>query len=277
MSNIQNINIITAHKDNIKLDLNLCHVIAGDMDYVSNPDILKVYNNNSINQIIEMFHSYLDTVKEMGIKLVSLYFRKNGLTEVEALQILGRIMNDYKNLGFIVHFFNPKAVIAMLNEYQGIPLLNALTCEKTSLEKGVSLLNDIHCPIIIQPIDDNGIGISAEKRIKIIENVIHNFEKAKIERNLIYVDSLSPTIYYKPCSLDVSINTIRMCNELNLKTILWPENAARGFSDQKNKIAECYTGMAIGAGLNFSVVKIKPFDLFPYIQYSNQIKNGVFL
>lgn len=277
MPNIQNINITTAYKENIKTDLNRCHVIAGDMDYVCNPDILQVYNNNSINQIIKIFHSYLDIVQEMKIKFVSLYFRKKGLTEVEALQVLGRVMNDYKGLGFIVHFFDPKAVIAMLNEYEGIPLLNALTCEKASQQKGVSLLNDVHCPIIIQPIDDNGIAISVEKRFKIIKSVVHNLEKVQIERNLIYIDPLSPTIYYKPCNLDVSINTIRMCNKLNLKTILWPENTARGFPDKKNKIAECYTGMAIGAGLNFSVVKIKPFDLFPYIQYSNQIKNGVFL
>jgi hypothetical protein len=267
--------IKTCKNEEVQLNDNICNVVGGDFDYVCDPSILNTYNDITLIKIEEKLHNYLERMEKSGVSLVSIYLRKEGMTEIEALTFLGRIMNQHSELGYIVHYFEPRAIDGLLKEYTGIPLLYSLTAEKTSLSNGLSIAKNKKCPMIIQPVDDNGIGICLERRVKIIESIVHTFTENHIEEKYIYVDPLSPTVYFKPCSLDLSIKTLEYCNKRGIKTILWPENTARGYKEENNYIAECYTSMAIGSSLNLAVISLNKSHLLTVVQNSNMIKRGV--
>lgn len=254
---------------------NICNIVGGDFDYVCNPNVLSMYNNSSMIEIENVIHSYLERMECKGIKYVSIYFRKKGIKETEALAFLGKILNQHQTLTYIVHYFELQAVDKLFSEYAGTPILYSVTAEKSSLLKGITILKDRNCPMIVQPVDDNGIGVTLEHRIKIINSIIDAFCKNNISKDFIYVDPLSPTVYFKPCCLELSIQTTHYCTQSGIKTVLWPENAARGYRKKQNYIYECFSSMAVGVGLNLLVAKIEDSNIQEIVEDANIIRGGI--
>jgi hypothetical protein len=267
--------IVNGHGDELLLSNKLCEVVAGDLDYVCNPLILRSLFYKKVDHLIEKMTSYLDRMQKRNFRFVSLYFRHHSMKEAAAFDILGDIIADYKTLGFVVHYFNPDSVIALLKKYSGKPLLYSLTGEKPHINSTFPLLKDTNCPIVLQPIGDYGIPPKSADRMKIVTFLAGELERYGIKDDLIYVDALSPSVKCPLCKLEVSIETIKSCREVKLKTILWPENSGLGYVEEENQIVPCYSSMAILSGLNLAVVQIDSRSLLPYIHSSNLIKKGV--
>ena len=247
-------------------------VVGGDVDYVTEPQIIRRHYDLSMTERKELFHSVVGHARSAGVQRVSLYARGRGCSEADCLLMMVEVVEQYPAIDFLIHFFDEKALDTALNMCTRKPLLNYLSGERSKMSRLLPVLENHRCPIVIQPVDDTGMPPTTAGRMRVIERVVKELERLAVVREDIYVDGLSPSHGAVPYGLQVSLDTIQESHRLGLRTILWPENAGLGRQDRV-AITSTYTAMAMQAGLDCAVVNLGNAALLKAIEAVTQMRD----
>lgn len=169
------------------------------------------------------------------------------------LRRLSCAANNYPDVGVLFHFFNVEGMTHALDIYQGRPLINYVSGERWALARVLPMLKRHPVSVVVQPVGDMGIPLTATARMEIVLRVADALESVGIDPQDIYVDGLTPALGMLPCPLEVSVETIAAAKEAGFRTILWPANAGLGHPDGEI-VAATYAAMAVRAGLDLAVV-----------------------
>lgn len=235
------------------LDWPGCQVVRGDLDYVASQTVIRDCFYFDWADWESKIHNTLEAARIEGAPLVSLYARSRALSEAELLRRLSCAANNYPDVGVLFHFFNVEGMTRALDIYQGRPLINYVSGERWALARMLPMLKRHPVPVVVQPVGDMGIPLTAAARMEIVLRVADALEPIGIDPQDIYVDSLTPAIGMLPCPLEVSVETIAAAKEAGFRTILWPANAGLGYPDGEIAAAT-YAAMAVRAGLDLAVV-----------------------
>jgi cobalamin-dependent methionine synthase I len=247
-------------------------VIAGDLDYVTDPQIIPRYYNLCLTERMELFHSVILCASRAGVQRVSLYARGVGSSEADLLMMMVDVAEQHSAMDFLFHFFDERALETALRRCSRRPLLNYLSGERTKMSRMLPVLERHRCPIVVQPVDDAGMPPTAAGRMRIIERVVKELEALAFERQDIFIDCLSPSHGALPYGLRVTLETIQESRRVGLRTILWPENAGLGRHD-RHTIVSTYMAMALQAGLDCAVVNLGNTALLKTIETARQMQD----
>ena len=246
-------------------------VIAGDVDYVTDPHIIPRDYHLSISERKELFQSVINGAGQANVRRVSLYARGDGCSEADLLLMMVDVAEQYPAMEFLFHFFDERALDAALKRCSRRPLLNYVSGERTKMSRMLPVLDAHRCPIVIQPVDDAGIPHTVAGRMRIIERVVKELERLALQREDIYIDCLSPSHGALPYGLRVTLDTIQESRRAGLRTILWPENAGLG-RDDRMTVVSTYMAMGLQAGLDCAVVNLGNAALLKVIETAMQMR-----
>lgn len=250
-----------------------CLMVCGDLDYVANQTVIRDSYDFNWMQWERKIRKTIELARNETPSLISLYARSRTVSEAKLLERLVLIANDYPDVGVLFHFFSVEAMSHALDIYEGRPLINYISGERWLLDKMLPMLKHHPIPVVAQLVSDIGIPPTASARLDIALRIADTLEQIGIDRQNIYVDSLTPALGTLPFPLAVSIETITAVKEAGFRTILWPTNAGLGHSDGEI-IATAYASMAVHAGLNLAVVARTNQLLRTAITKANHILKG---
>ncbi|TKJ34889.1 chorismate mutase [Blastococcus sp. CCUG 61487] len=245
--------ILTAAGEPIPLHVGRCQLVAGELDYVTDPSLIRQQFHLSVDDRVRLFHECFARASEQGAAMVSLFARSADEREEDLLPRLVEVANDYPHVGLLLNFFDERALSAALARYRGKPLVNYVSGERRKLEQVLKAVGDHPCALVLQPIGDEGMPDSVAGRMKVIEGVLRTIEGAGLSSTDIVVDALSPSHHVLPSSLRVSLGTLAEASRLGLRTIIWPENAGLGHPEGGSVVA-AYIALAVHAGLDLAVL-----------------------
>jgi len=149
------------------------------------------------------------------------------------------------------------AVDAGARYYNGTPLINGLTGEKSRMDFIFPILKKYGGAVVALTIDENGVPQTAEDRFAIAKKIIDEAKKYGISSNRIIIDTLTLTASAEQKLVIETIKALTLVKQLGVKTALGVSNVSYGLPNRKllNKSFLC---MSLYAGLNMPI--INPFD-----------------
>lgn len=252
----------------------LCHIIAGDLDYISSPFQVQQWFQQGWEDRQKVLAKVLKRALNENISVISFSVRSKDIIEQENLMRLGEFAQKHPDFGFFFNnLFNQDGFFQFLQCYKGRPLLNYLSGERIKLNKMLPLLEKHPCPVVIQPIGDSGMPGNLKGRIQVIETVLRKLSDIEFPDSFAYVDCLSTPFGSLPYSSRIILDTIfEVKSDLGLKTILWPENVGLG-QPNPSAIVATFVSMAIQAGLDIAVVNTNNTEVLTAIRYANKLRS----
>lgn len=145
-----------------------------------------------------------------------------------------------------------------LKNYPGKALVNSVTGEKQKLKKILPLVKKYGAAIVGLCIDEQGIGQTWEKRVKIAGKIIKETDKNGIARQDVFIDCLTLSISAEPSGVTQTLKAISALKQkYGVRTILGVSNVSHGLPN-RSLINTAFLSMAIAAGLD--AVIMNPLD-----------------
>jgi 5-methyltetrahydrofolate--homocysteine methyltransferase len=110
--------------------------------------------------------------------------------ETDALVWLVGVVQEVVDVPLCLDSVIPKALTAAMDHMEQTPMINSISGEKKRLEEVLPLPAKHGCPVIALALDDRGIPKTTEDRLDIVRQVIHETDRAGIDRDKLFIDPL---------------------------------------------------------------------------------------
>lgn len=239
----------------------------------------------------EDFDAMVDVAKEQGNEgahLLDLSLAYSGRNEVEDMKkFIKRIINEIEN-PFMIDSTDPLVIEESLKLIGGKPIINSINLEDGGGKaRGIlELVQKYGTAVVALTIDEEGMAIDANKKIKIAERIVEIAEKEfKIQRSDIFIDPLTFTIASGDETLRNSAKeTLKAISLIKEKlkgvwTILGVSNLSYGLNQRGRKVLNAvFLNFALKEGLDGAIInagKIIPVN--EIIEYERELaKNLIF-
>lgn len=142
--------------------------------------------------------------------------------------------------------------------YNGKPLINSVNGKKESMDAVFPIAKKYGGAIIALTLDENGIPLTANGRLKIAEKILKEAEKYGIKKEDIIFDTLCMTVSSSPDAACVTLDALKLIKEkTDCRTSLGVSNVSFGLPDRETLNAEFLT-LAMNYGLDMAI--INPFS-----------------
>lgn len=149
---------------------------------------------------------------------------------------------------------DPNVLEASLRRYNGVPMINSVNGEETSLNAILPLAAKYGTMVVGLTLDENGIPDSVEKRIEIAEKIVTRAAQYGIPPERIAIDCLTLTVSAEPAGAMQTLSALtEVKRRFGVKTCLGVSNISFGLP-QRERINAHFLAIALAAGLDFPII-----------------------
>ena len=186
---------------------------------------------------------------EAGAKILDVNAGVPGADEPALLKQLITTVLEVTDVPLCIDTADPEALEVALKSYEGKALINSVNGEERSLEAVLPLVKEYGAAVIGLCMDEDGIPVSADDRLRVAANIIKRAEKLGIPSENIIIDPLALTMGSDHTAGLIAMQTIqKVVAEFGVNITMGASNISFGMPDRKF-INATFIAMAIHAGL----------------------------
>ena len=186
---------------------------------------------------------------EAGAKILDVNAGVPGADEPALLKQLITTILEVTDVPLCIDTADPEALEVALKSYEGKALINSVNGEERSLEAVLPLVKEYGAAVIGLCMDEDGIPVSADDRLRVAANIIKRAEKLGISSENIIIDPLALTMGSDHTAGLIAMQTIqKVVAEFGVNITMGASNISFGMPDRKF-INATFIAMAIHAGL----------------------------
>jgi 5-methyltetrahydrofolate--homocysteine methyltransferase len=218
-------------------------LLSGEMDY-----------------IFELAKAQIET----GADVLDINVGAPGVDEVSMLPQVAVAVAENFNVPICLDSSNRVALAAALKVVPGKPLVNSVNGEEASLSSLLPIIKEYGAAVIGLTMDEGGIPMDAEVRLKIAGKILERAAKLGIPAEDVVIDPLVLTVGADQKAGRVTLATIEMVRrEFGVNVNLGASNVSFGLPDRQT-VNQAF--LALGAGAGASCVITNPEKLTPIIR-----------
>jgi len=185
-----------------------------------------------------------------GAEVLDINVGVPGVDDVALLPEVVKLVAATVDVPICVDSPNPSALAAALKAVPGKPLVNSVNGEEASLAAVLPLVKDRGAAVIGLAMDDNGIPMDAESRLRVAGKILERAAKSGIPPEDVIIDPLVLTVGADSNAALITLHTIAMVRrELGVNINLGASNVSFGLPD-RHTINQAFLALAIGHGAN---------------------------
>ena len=185
-----------------------------------------------------------------GAEVLDINVGVPGLDDVAMLPRVVSVVAEAMGVPICIDTPNPDALAAALKVVPGKPLVNSVNGEEASLRSVLPLVKDRGAAVIGLTMDDNGIPMDAESRVKVAGKILERAAKLGIPAADVIIDPLVLTVGADSHAGMVTLATIeRVRKEFGASINLGASNVSFGLPD-RHTINQAFLALAVGRGAN---------------------------
>jgi len=185
-----------------------------------------------------------------GAEVLDINVGVPGLDDVAMLAKVVAVVAEAMGVPICIDTPNPAALAAALKVVPGKPLVNSVNGEEASLRSVLPLVKDRGAAVIGLTMDDNGIPMDAESRVKVAGKILERAAKLGIPAADVIIDPLVLTVGADSHAGVVTLATIeRVRKEFGVSINLGASNISFGLPD-RHTINQAFLALAVGRGAN---------------------------
>ena len=223
-----------------------------DMDYII---------NEAINQ------------KEAGAHILDVNV---GLPEIDEKNMMleaVKSIQEVVNLPLQIDSMTPEVIEAAVRIYNGKPIINSVNGKEAVLDSILPIVKKYGTCVVALTLDDSGIPVTAEERVKVAEKIIRRAEQYGIPKEDIIVDCLVLTASAQQKEVMETIKALRTVRErFGVATTLGVSNVSFGLP-QRGLINRTFLAAALGAGLDTPILNPMDEETIKVIDTFNVLNN----
>lgn len=155
---------------------------------------------------------------------------------------------------------NHDALEKAMRLYNGKPLINSVNGSEESIKSVFPLVKKYGGVVIALTLDDYGIPLTVDERVRIAERIIERAREYGIEKKDLIFDPLALTISSDYNAAQVTLNTVDALHKMGLKTSLGISNVSFGLPNREI-INSIFLAMAIQKGLSCAIINPRSKEL----------------
>lgn len=152
---------------------------------------------------------------------------------------------------------DPLILEAVARGIAGIPLLNSVTCEPKSLEKGLRVARETGAAIVVLTMDNKGIPDDAKGRLALASRAAEAAEAIGLPRKALFIDPLTLALGAGERNAQVTLESLRGLALIGTRSILGISNISFGLPNRA-LLNRTFLAMAMASGLD--AVIANPLD-----------------
>ncbi len=192
-------------------------------------------------------------VKE-GAHLLDINIGVPSIDETKMMKEVVRAIENTVDVPLVIDSVNPLAVEAALKESAGKVLINSVNGGKESLDSILPLAKRFGAGLLCLAVGEKGIPKTAEERLTVLKQIVHEAEKVGIPREDLICDGLTLTVSAQQKRAEETLKTVKMVKEeLGLPTVLGVSNISYGLPE-RSLINATFLSMAMAAGLDAAIM-----------------------
>ncbi|MEN8097667.1 MAG: dihydropteroate synthase [Chloroflexota bacterium] len=202
-----------------------------------------------------------------GANILDVNVGAAGVDEVTLLPQAVQAVREATSLPICVDSANAKALeaaLAMLRELEpeGIPLVNSVNGEESSLESILPLAAEYNTAVIGLCMDDNGIPDTVSGRVSVAAKILERAQSLGIDRDRVLIDGLALTMGADSQAGRTTLETLSAIRQdLGACTVLGASNASFGLPDREI-LNGVFFSLAIHAGANALIMDVKKTGMY---------------
>jgi len=190
---------------------------------------------------------------ENGADLLDLNVGVSEGDEAEFMAAGVKAIESVVDVPVVIDSTNVMALEEGLKVCSGRPLINSVCGKKESMETVLPLAKKYGVPVLVLPVDDQGIPKKAEDRLAVVEKIVAEALKIGIRKQDLIVDGLTLTASTNQEEVKETLYTIELLKKKGLKTILGISNISYGLPN-RNNVNSAFLSMALVAGLDMAII-----------------------
>lgn len=148
---------------------------------------------------------------------------------------------------------NPDVIEAALRVYCGIPIVNSINGEASTMQKILPLIQKYGACVVGLTMDERGILEDAKQRVAIGKHIIETAQSYGISKHRIFLDCLTLTVSAQQKGALQTLEALRLLKEEQVKTVLGVSNISFGLPNRIN-LNQNFLTMALQAGLCMPII-----------------------
>ncbi len=204
-----------------------------------------------------------------------------GLPEIDEEEMMVRVIKEIQSILDIplqIDSTIPSVIEEGLRAYNGKAIVNSVNGEDKVLDSILPIVKKYGASVVGLTLDENGIPSSGLERFKIAEKIVKRAEEYGIDREDVYIDTLTLTAAAQQEDVRETLKALSLVKEkLNVKTLLGVSNISFGFPD-RGLLNKTFLAAALLAGLDLPIIDPLDSDMMDTIIASkvlwNQDKGG---
>jgi 5-methyltetrahydrofolate--homocysteine methyltransferase len=190
---------------------------------------------------------------EVGADVLDVNVGVPGLDDVVLMKQVVDLISSWVSVPLCIDSPNPAALAAGLEAAPGKPLVNSVSGEESRLGSILPIVKDREAAVIGLTMDDNGIPVLPEDRLRIAEIIVERAAKIGIPQNDVIIDPLVMTVGSDSQAGLLTLRTIELVREkLGVNINLGASNISFGLPD-RHTINQAFLALAMGAGATCAI------------------------
>jgi 5-methyltetrahydrofolate--homocysteine methyltransferase len=187
---------------------------------------------------------------EAGASILDVNAGVPGADEPELMRQIIQAVRKVTDVPLCIDSPNPITLEAGLAAYDGKALVNSVNGEEKSLKTILPLVKKYNAAVIGLAMDDDGIPMTAEKRLAVARKIVERAESLGIPPSDIIIDPLVLTVGADQQAARMTLKATRLIvNELGVNITMGASNVSHGLPDRP-AINAAFLTMAITCGLS---------------------------
>lgn len=192
--------------------------------------------------------------RDAGADIIDVNVGAPGVDEIDLLpQAVLRAL-EAAQLPICIDSSNRDALVAALEVYPGVALVNSVNGEEEVLKRILPAIKKHNAVVVGLTMDDVGIPTDPDKRFEIAKKIVERAQEEGIPKENILIDCLAMAVSADPNAGIACLKAIgRVTEELGVCTTLGASNISFGMPN-RNIINKAFLSMAIMVGLTSAIV-----------------------
>lgn len=263
--------ILTLRETVVKIGPNQPAVLIGER---INPTGKKSFANALLSGDFSVIEKEALNQIKMGAQVLDVNVGAAGIDEPATLRQAVKILMKIVDVPLCIDSNDPIALEAALDIYEGKALINSVTGEKAMLLKILPIVKKYGAAVIGLCMDDQGIPVNCEERIKIASKILEACDGYGIPKEDVIFDGLTMTVGTDFQAAVTTLKTVySLTHELGVNTTLGASNVSFGLPDRR-VINQTFVAMAIQNGLTALIIDPTVPDIRRSIRAADLLKGN---
>lgn len=210
------------------------------------------------NALLEHDMEYITRIaleqEESGADILDVNVGVPGADEVPLMIEVVKALQGIISIPLQIDSSNASAIEAGLRVYNGKAIINSVNADDGRLNEILPIAKKYGAAVIGLALDEGGIPVSSEERVKKAEYIMQRAMEAGIKKDDIIIDCLTLTVSAQQDQALETLEAVRKVhNELGLHCTLGVSNISFGLPERKH-INESFLTQAMYCGLDFPII-----------------------